>query len=92
LANCVELLRRQNRSTLKPHFFVPNRSGYLHQPRRIAAVDRVVAAVAEEVHVAGVETRWIDLKKPAQLRVIETVPVIVDTDLWNIFMPLANFD
>ena len=48
------------------------------QSSRIAAIHGIIAAVAEEVHVAGVEAARIHLEEAAEAGVIHPVPVIVD--------------
>jgi hypothetical protein len=41
-------------------------------------VHRIVAAIAEEIHIAGGEARRIDLEEAACRGKIEPIPVIVD--------------
>src|SRR5205085_4713546 len=60
------------------------------QPSRIAAIHGIIAAVAEEVHVAGVEAGRIGLEEAAQAGVIHPVAVIVDAKLGDPFSSLEQ--
>src|SRR5207248_7662221 len=48
------------------------------QPRRITSIHGIIAAIAEEVHVAGVKAGRIGLEEAAEAGIIHPVTVIVE--------------
>src|SRR5205823_4055390 len=62
-------------------------SAAIQQPVGIAAIYRIVAAVAEYVAVAPGETRGVFAQETAEARMIGTVAVFVDTESFLIFAP-----
>src|SRR5437868_2573097 len=54
---------------------------------RIAVVNRIAAAIAEEIGIAAAETERIALEEASQSRIVEAIAVIVDAQFGKIFPP-----